>query len=149
VLLTGSGDELCGLLTALLQAVAYHLPTVCVPTFPGVCLPIVHKEISFLLLPASLMHFQCSHPLCCVLVFISLFIVKFFFCGGWGKSVCPGCYASLSHGWLGEYRMTLGAYLFGLNVSQAGLELAGGSSSSSPVFSMLMWRGEAFCRLGV
>jgi hypothetical protein len=35
MLLTGSGDEVCGLLPALLQAVAYHLPAVGFSAFPG------------------------------------------------------------------------------------------------------------------
>jgi hypothetical protein len=34
MLLTGSGDELCGSLTALFQAVAYHLPAVGSSAFP-------------------------------------------------------------------------------------------------------------------
>jgi hypothetical protein len=54
----------------------------------------------------------------------SLFIVQFFFFLWKGVSVCPEDYAGLSHGWLREYCMMLGAHLFGLlNVSQAGLEL--------------------------
>jgi hypothetical protein len=44
-------------------------------------------------------------PLCCVLVFSSLFIVQFFvlfiFLWCW-ESVCPGGYAGLSQGWLGK-----------------------------------------------
>jgi hypothetical protein len=35
MLLTGSGDELCGLLPALFQAVAYHWPAVCPSVFPA------------------------------------------------------------------------------------------------------------------
>jgi hypothetical protein len=39
-------------------------------------------------------------------------------------SACPGGYAGLSQGCLGEYWVKLGAHLFAvLNVSQAGLEL--------------------------
>jgi hypothetical protein len=81
VLLTGSGDELCGLLLALLQAVAYHLPAVGLPTFPTFCLLIVHAEISSLPLPPFLMHFQHSHPFFCVLIFSLFFITQLFFCG--------------------------------------------------------------------
>jgi hypothetical protein len=102
VLLTGSRDELCGLPSALFQAVAYHQPAVSPPAFPAICLLIVHVEISSLpLLP--LLCIQCSRPLCCVLVFSSLFIVQFCFfvcmCVG---SVCPGGYTGLSQGWLGD-----------------------------------------------
>jgi hypothetical protein len=77
VLLTGS-DELCGLLPALLQVLAYHPPTVGLPAFPAICLLIVHMEISSLPLSPSLVYFQHSHPLCWVLIFSSLFIVQFF-----------------------------------------------------------------------
>jgi hypothetical protein len=77
-------------------------------------------EISSLPFPPSLVHFQHFHPLCCVLVFSSLFIVQFFFVGGF---FLPTGFAGLSQEWLGEYHVTLGAHLFGLlNVSQAGLE---------------------------
>jgi hypothetical protein len=66
------------------------------------------------------------------------FIVYFsvlFFCV-WG-SVCPECYAGLSQGQLGKNHVMLGAHLFGLlNVSQAGLEVAAGSSGCLPVFSV-------------
>jgi hypothetical protein len=86
----------------------------------------VQVEISSLLPPPSQVYFQHFHLFCCVLV--SQFIVYcsvlfcFVFAGG---SVCPGGYAGLSQGWLGEYCVTLSAHLFGLpNVSQAGLELA-------------------------
>jgi hypothetical protein len=116
VLLTGSGDGLCGPLPALLQAVAYHPPTVHVPAFPAICLLIVHLEISFLFFPPSLVRFQCTyrHPFHCVLVFSSLFIVQVFF----GGAIWPGGYAGLSQGWLVEYCMAVGTHLFGLmNVS--------------------------------
>jgi hypothetical protein len=77
-----------------------------------------------------------SRPLCCVLVFSSVFIRLFFFPGvGW--SICPGVYAGLSQGWLEEYRMKLAAHLFGLsNVFQAGLEPVFGCSGSLLVFSV-------------
>jgi hypothetical protein len=44
----------------------------------GLCLLKVHMEISSLLFLPSLVHFQHSHPLCCVIVFSSLFVVHFF-----------------------------------------------------------------------
>jgi hypothetical protein len=94
------------------------------PAFPAVCLLIVQAEFSSLPFSPSPVRFQHSHSLCCVLVFSSLFIVQFFFLLG-GRSVCPGGYAGLSQGCLGEYCVMLCAHLFGLpNVSQAGLELA-------------------------
>jgi hypothetical protein len=77
-------------------------------------------------------------PLCCLLIFSSLFIVKGFVCVCLVQgSVCPGGYAGLSQELLGEYHMTLSTHLFGLpNVSQAGLELASGSGGSFPLFSV-------------
>jgi hypothetical protein len=60
MLLTSSGVELCGLLPALLQAVAYHLPCVGPSAFPAILLVKVHLEISSLSLPRSLVHLQ--HP---------------------------------------------------------------------------------------
>jgi hypothetical protein len=61
--------------------VAYYPPTVGLPAFPAVCLLIVHVEISSLPIPSSWVHFQSSRSLCCVLVFILLFIVQLFFVG--------------------------------------------------------------------
>jgi hypothetical protein len=81
VLLTGSGDELCGLLSVLLQAVAYHPPTVSLHALPAICLLIVCAEISSLPLPHSPVHFEHFCPLCYVLVFSLLFVAQFCFVG--------------------------------------------------------------------
>jgi hypothetical protein len=97
-----------------------------------------------------------SHPLCCVLIFSSLFIVQFCFVfifagdGEWGvRSVCPGGYAGLSQGWLWEYCMIFGAHLFGLlNVSQAGLALLSGGAGAL-LFSQCNVACDAFHRLRV
>jgi hypothetical protein len=97
MLLTGSGDEFCGLLPTLLQTVAYHPPAVGLPTFPAVCLLIVCMDVSCLPLPPS-SALSTFLPLCCVLVFSSLFIVQF--CGG-GVSL-PRGYAGLSRGGWGN-----------------------------------------------
>jgi hypothetical protein len=65
------------------------------------------------------------------------FVVYFRFFWWIGDQPAQGGYAGLSQGWLREYHVTLGSHLFGLlNVSQAGLELVSGGSSSPPVFSM-------------
>jgi hypothetical protein len=106
---------------------------------------IFHTAISSLPLSPSLVCFQQPCPLHCVLVFSSLFIVLFFFLHGGQHSQW---YASLSQGWLGEYHVILGAYLFGLlNVSQAGLEVASGGPAAI-CFLSVMWCG-VFYRLGV
>jgi hypothetical protein len=60
-------------------------------------------------------------------LFIFSFGVFFGFFAGCG-SVCPGSYAGLFQGLLGEYHVTLGTHLCGMpNVSLAGLELVSGS----------------------
>jgi hypothetical protein len=58
MLFIGSGDELCGLLPALFQAAAYHLPAVIPSAFLAVCLMKVHMEISYFSLPLSPVSFQ-------------------------------------------------------------------------------------------
>jgi hypothetical protein len=87
MLLTGSGDELCGLLPALIQEAAYHLPTVG-PSFQTLLK--AGAEISSLLFhpscARSATRFSC--------VSFQLLIVVFF-CGS-GGSVCPRGYAGLS-----------------------------------------------------
>jgi hypothetical protein len=75
------------------------------------------------------------HPLCCVFLLSSLFIIQlvwflfvYLFFLGW-ESVCPGGYAGLSQGWLWEYRM--GTWCSPLVcISQAGLEPASGGAGS-------------------
>jgi hypothetical protein len=73
-----------------------------------------------------------------VLVFSSFFIVQyFFFFFLQGVSLPTGLWWFIP-GWVGEYRVMLGAHLFGLpNASQAVLELVAGGSGSPSVFSVL------------
>jgi hypothetical protein len=112
ILLTGSGDGHCGMQPGLPQAEACH-PLALWP-------PIIS-----LLLPPSLVGFQNSQPLCCVLVFSSLFILHIFFILGRGNGV------SLTRGqcWFiwrvaGEILHDIWLSLIGLlNVSQADLGL--------------------------
>jgi hypothetical protein len=137
VLLTGSGDKFCGSLSALLQPVAYHPSTVSLPAFPSVCLLIVHMEISSLPLPPSLVCFQCfCFSLCTSFQFVvycsGVLFVCLFVCRGGFSLPKEQCW--FIPGGLGEYHEMLGTHLFSLpNVSQAGLELAAGSSGSPPV----------------
>jgi hypothetical protein len=111
MLLTGSGGELCGSLSAFFQAEAYHWSAVIPSAFPA----FVYWRFTSLLLPSSLVCLQhsASSAAC---VFSSLFIVQFwflflFFLVGQG-SVCLGGYAFLSQRWLGEYHRMLGAHLW-------------------------------------
>jgi hypothetical protein len=98
----------------------------------SICLLIICMEINSLPLPLLWCAFSILSPLLCAsfpLIQVFFFLV--------GSSVCLGDYAGLSCVWLREYHVMLGAHLLGLlNVSQAGLELMDGSSSSSPVFSV-------------
>jgi hypothetical protein len=81
----------------------------------SVCLLKVCMEISFLPLPHSPVSLQhpilstaCSFSVPCLLY--GFFVCLFLFLQG-GESVCSGCYASLSQGWLWEYCMMLGTDL--------------------------------------
>jgi hypothetical protein len=90
MLLTGSGDELCGLLSILLQAVAYHLPTV----GPSAFLIFVYWKFMQRSAPCTSPLLLCvlrpPCPLCSMFFFSFLFIIQgfFFFCrAGGGQSV--------------------------------------------------------------
>jgi hypothetical protein len=138
VLLTGSGDELCWLLPGLFQAAAYHPPTVGPLPFQPLFTESSCGDQLLAPNPFSSV-LSATPPLCCVLVFSSLFVFSCCVCVcvcGSGVSL-PRVYAGLSQEWLGEYCMTLGAHPFGLpNVFQTGLELASGGGRSPPVFSV-------------
>jgi hypothetical protein len=78
MLLSGSGDELCGLLPALFQTVAYYWPAV----IPYAFLALFTESLSgdhLLVPPLFSSALSATLPLGCVLVFRSLFIVHFFF----------------------------------------------------------------------
>jgi hypothetical protein len=78
VLLTGSGDELCGLLPALFQAVAYHhLLSALLPFQPLFIESSCGDQL--LASPSFSGVLLATLPLCCVLVFSSLFSVLFSF----------------------------------------------------------------------
>jgi hypothetical protein len=70
----GSGDELCGPLPALFQAVGYHLPAVSPSAFAA----FVYSCGTQLLAPPPFSGaLSATPPLCSVLVFSSLFIIQF------------------------------------------------------------------------
>jgi hypothetical protein len=148
VLLTGSGEELCGLLPALFQAAAYHLPAIGPSAFPAICL----LKLAHRLAPCSstLLWGTFSFPpplLCASFQFIVYYSIIFLQRGG-GASVSQGGYAGLSQGWLGENHVTLGTHLFVLpNVSQAGLEQASGGMGTL-LFSQcnVAWRSFLWAR---
>jgi hypothetical protein len=95
MLFTGPGDELCGLLPALFQAGAYHLPPVDPPAFPA----FVYCKFAWRLAPCPSPLLQCTfsfpHPLLCAsfqfIVYCSVFgFWFFFFCRGWRVSLPRG-----------------------------------------------------------
>jgi hypothetical protein len=109
ILLSGSGNELCGPLSALFQAVAYHLPTVSPSAFPA----FVYWKFQWRSASCSFPLLQCAYktlpPLLHVpFQFIVYYSVLFFQGGG---SICPGGYADLFQGWLWEYCVILVAHL--------------------------------------
>jgi hypothetical protein len=122
VLFTGPGNELCDPLIHYLPCFGEWLITLPLLYFlPFQCLLIVHIEISTILLPLSLVHFQCSRSLCCYarLQFSVCYLVFW----GWGQSAQGLCWFFWGEGWLHEFHIMHDAHLFGLsNVSQAGLE---------------------------
>jgi hypothetical protein len=126
MLLTVSGDEFCGPVSALFQAVAYHLPTVSPSAFlvfvtESSCGDHLLASPPFSgVLTASTPSAVCSFSVSCLL---------FSFVGEGGRgSVCPWGYAGLSQGWLWECHMMFICSPVGLlDVSQAGLEPVSGS----------------------
>jgi hypothetical protein len=130
IFITSSGEEFCRPLPALFQAATNHHPAISLLAFPPfVYWKFVQRSVPCFPLFSGVL--SVSHLLFCVLVFSSLFV---FFSFAWG-SLCPGGYASLSQGLLGEYHMMLFTHLFALlNVSQAYLELVSGSNNSPLVF---------------
>jgi hypothetical protein len=80
MLLTGSGDELCGMLSAQFQAVAYHPPTVGPSGFP-VFVYWKFMEISSLPSPPSRVHSE--HPTPCAVCSFSVLCLLFSFLFFW------------------------------------------------------------------
>jgi preprotein translocase subunit SecY len=108
MLLTGSRDELCGLLPALFQAWLITCPLLILLPFQPVFTESSCGDQLLSLSPFS-SALSATLPLCYMLVFSSLCLLfRFFFFAG--VFVCPGGYAGLSLGWLGEYCMMLGAH---------------------------------------
>jgi hypothetical protein len=98
----------------------------------------LHGVISMHLAPFS-GALSATLPLYCVLIFNSLFSVQFFvfsFVGCVWGSFCPGGYASLFQGWLGEYQVMLGAHLFGLPDVPSKFGASVCQRGNPPVFSV-------------
>jgi hypothetical protein len=132
ILLSGLGDEPCGLLPTLFQAVVYHSPAIGPPAFPAICLLIVCWEISSLLIWCP---FSNSTPLLCVsFQFLVYCSVLFFFCRMWGSQSAQGAMLAYPTGGSTMWHCCSSVGL--LDFSQADLKLASGSGGSSPVLSV-------------
>jgi hypothetical protein len=92
MLLTGSGGKLCGLLSVLFQAVAYHLSSVSLLPFQPLFYCKFAQRSALAPPPFSgVLSLELSTPLLCVpfqfLVYYSAFFVVFVLRGGEGQSV--------------------------------------------------------------
>jgi hypothetical protein len=176
MLLTDSGDELCGLLSALFQATSYHLPTVSLSVFPvfvywkftvrsascsssllwwqglppgyfcRLCLLKVPVEISSLLLLISPECLEHPAPLLCVPFQFLVYYSVFIFLQGGGQSV-QGAMLVYPRGGCGGTACRLFAHLL-VCISQAGLELASGDTEVLLLLDVT-WYGEALGVQGV
>jgi hypothetical protein len=122
-------------------------PACCQPScLSSLCLLKVPGEINSLPLPPSLVHFQSSRPLCCVLVFSPLFIVQFFggelflFAGVGGQSAQGAMLVYPRGGWRSP------VWSAKCLPSRLG---AGGWQQQQSCFLSVRWRREAFHGLGV
>jgi hypothetical protein len=132
MLLTGSGDELCGLLTDPFQTLAYHMPIFGPSAFQAFVYRKFAQRSATCHSPLPWCAYSTPPPLLHVCFqFLVQFIVQFF--GVFfvrlqdGRSICPQGYVDLSQGWLWEYRVNTRCSPVGLpDVSQVGLEPASG-----------------------
>jgi hypothetical protein len=150
VLLTGSGDDLCDLLPALLPGVAYCPPAVSLPAFPA----IVYWWFMQRLAPCPSPLLQCTFslptPSAVVLDYSSLFIVQGVFLGR--RSVCPGVVLVHSGGCWGNsmWCVVLTCFFCGISHRQVwSLQTQLQQQWQPSNFLSVMCCGEAFHRLGV
>jgi hypothetical protein len=111
------------------------------------CLLKVHLEINSLPLLPPLVCLDTPPPhLCCVFLFISLFIIQFFFAVQ--GSVCPGGNGGLSQGWLWE--IPCAAYLltcWSVSPKQVWSQcLVAWEPSCNVAWSSFVWAGGSGCR---
>jgi hypothetical protein len=152
VLLTGSGDELCGLLPALLQTVAYHPPAVSPPAFPAICLLIVCVEISSLPHPPSPVSalFVFLPPLLCASFQFIVYCTVFCFCwGGWGVSLPRGLCWFISGVAGGMLSDAWHSPVWSAKCLPSRFGDGGWWQQQPSCFLSVTWHGEAFYRLGV
>jgi hypothetical protein len=80
MLLTGSEDELCGLLSALFQPVAYHWPTVRLSAFPVFVYCKFMQRSAPCTFPPSLVLLEYPAPYAACSFSVSCLLFSFFFC---------------------------------------------------------------------
>jgi hypothetical protein len=143
MLLIGSGDEFCGLLPALFQAVAYHWPAV----GPSAFLAFVYWKLLASPLFSSVLSGTPSWKLCVSFQFLVYCSVFFY---GEGVSLPRGlCCFYL--GVLGEYHVMLGLQLTCLVCRMSPKKVWSWCLAAwePSCFLIVTWHGEAFHRLGV
>jgi hypothetical protein len=145
MLLTGSGDELCGPYF-ICPISGSGLSSACCQPFclSSLCLLKVPMEISFLPLPLSAVCLQHPSPSAAC----SFSVPCFFLCvWGWGISLSRGAMLVYPRGGCGSTTYCLFAHLL-VCISQVGLEPAFVVWEPS-CFLTVMWCGEALYGLGV
>jgi hypothetical protein len=146
ILLTGSGDELCGLLSALFQVAVYHLPTVSPSAFPV----FVYWKFTWRSAPCpprSSSALRAPRPLCCMSFSVPCLLFSFFFLFAERGSAYLGAMLVYPRGGCGNTVCRLFAHLL-VCISQAGLEPASGSMGAL-LFSQCNVAWEALYWLGV
>jgi hypothetical protein len=136
-----SANELCGPLSILFQAVAYHLPAVEPSAFPVFVYWKFLAPTPF----SSLLTAPC--PLCCVFLFSSLLIIQIFF-ARWGVSLPRGLCWFIPGVAVG---ILICSPVGLLDVSQVGLELVSGGmgallfSQCNVAWRSFVWVGGSGC----
>jgi hypothetical protein len=129
MLLTDSRDELLGHYLPYFRQWLITYPLLALLSFQALFIESLCGD-QLLAFPPFSGALTAPHPLCCVFLFSSLFIIQFLFLfvfAGWECQSVQG--AGLSQGWLWEYHVMLICSPVGLlDVSQPGLELASGSA---------------------
>jgi hypothetical protein len=147
MLLTGSGDELCGLLPALFQVAAYHPPTARPSAFPAFVYWNFTWRSALCLSPLLHCTYSTLSPLLCASFQFLFIIAQFLFVCLWGRgSLCP---AGLSQGWLGKYHVMLCVHLFICRMSPKQVWSWHLAMREPSCFLSVLWCGEALYGLGI
>jgi hypothetical protein len=132
MLLTGSGGDLCGPLTAPFQAAAYHLPSVGLSAFPA----FVYCKFVWRSAPCPFPPLWCTQNTLPSLLCVPFLLFTFFFCRARGQSV-QGATLVYPNGGCGNTTCCLFAHLLVCWMSPKQvwswhLELASGGTYKQP-----------------